>query len=82
MTGPMQARHFDAEEVPAEKAARQLRLYELHAAWVLRQAAIGVPFDPSGRPDGSDYNVHSYDLDASGEEEDDFAAAAAEIMGG
>lgn len=79
MSDPM--RHFEAEEVPADRAARLLQLHELHSAWVMRQASMGVPFDPSGYREGSDYNVHSYDLDASGAEEDDFAAAAAEIMG-
>lgn len=74
------ARHFTADEVPPERARRGVELFEQHAAWVNRQAGLGVPFDSAGRPEGSDYNQHSYDLDASGDEQDDFAAAAAEVM--
>jgi len=82
MTKPDLAAHFDAEDVPALRSEQMLALHELHSAWTTRQAALGVPFDPQGRPEGSDYNLHSYDLDASGAEEDDFAAAAEEIMSG
>lgn len=73
---------FEVEDVPAQRAARQVELFEMHAAWATRQASMGVPFDPTAYREGSDYNVHSYDLDAPGAEEDDFAAAAEEIMAG
>lgn len=82
MTKPDPMAHFEAEDIPADLAGRLLRLHETHAAWVTRQAGLGVPFDPAGHPAGSDYNVHSYDLDATGAEQDDFAAAADEIMRG
>lgn len=82
MSDPMA--HFEAEELPADllerSRERSWKLAELHQAWAARQAALGVPFDPDAHPEGSDYNLHSFDLDASGEEQDDFAAAAAEIL--
>jgi len=58
-------------------------LHALHSAWVgtvLDEDETG--FHPDEHPEHSDYNLHTADIDADGAAEDEFATAAAEIMGG
>lgn len=40
----------------------------------------GAPFRPQGRKQGSDYNQHHLDVDASPDVEAEFAAKAKQIM--
>jgi hypothetical protein len=49
--------------------------------WQQRQLAAGVPFHPEEHPKpGSDYNVHTAELEADGEALDERAAAAQKIL--
>ncbi len=69
--------------VSPEVRERLVRLGELHDEWVDEQLARGdVPFNPEGRPEGSDYSQHYIDLEASGEALDEFNRRAGEIEGG
>lgn len=63
--------------------ARAIATYEAHTAWALQQIAAGVDGPvPPGQPEGSDYNQHYPDMEASGEAEDEYAARVqAAIMG-
>lgn len=70
---------FEVEPVSPERSARLLAIHDTHTAWADRQIRGGLPFDPSAHPDGSDYNLHGAELEASGEAEDDLAAAVAAI---
>lgn len=71
---------FEVEPVSAERSAQLLQIHDMATAWTDQQLRAGVPFNPADHPDGSDYNVHGPALEASGAAEDDFAAAAAEIL--
>lgn len=64
----------------AERRARLVELGEFHRAWVAG-AAKTAAFRPDGRPDGSDYNQHSADVDAAAAREDAFHRRARKIMG-
>jgi hypothetical protein len=80
MTHPSRMTDFEVQPVSAERSAKLLEIHDLAAAHIDRQLQAGVPFNPGEHPDGSDYNLHAAALEASGEAEDDFAAAAAEIL--
>lgn len=71
---------FEVEDRPADRSRRLLAIHDLHTAWTDRQMAIGTPFNPGDHPEGSDYNQHSPALDAPGQEQDDFVAAANQIL--
>lgn len=73
---------FEVEPVDPERAERMRQLNLLHTAWVDGQQRADVPFEPNGRPTGSDYNEHTPDLEADAKAQDDFAAAAARILAG
>ena len=69
--------------LPHPEVARQSReLADWHAQWVQQQLAAGsVPFNPEGRPEGSDYNQHYVDLEASPEALDEYLAGVRRIKG-
>lgn len=72
-----------AVERPApERVARLQQIADAHAAWMV-EAIPDAPFDPEGREDGSDYNLHNPDVESSGEMEDRLAelVAGAETAG-
>lgn len=72
-----------AVERPApERVARLQQIADAHAAWMV-EAIPDAPFDPEGREEGSDYNLHNPDVESSGEMEDRFAelVAGAETAG-
>lgn len=57
-----------------ERARRSRAIAAAHADWAAEQIAAGVDGPvPDGRRDGSDYNQHVPDLEASGEALDDLA---------
>lgn len=64
------------------RAEQLLALHEARNEWVKKVLATNPPFNPEGRKDGSDYNLHHVDLEADGEAEDEFAAIAARIFAG
>jgi hypothetical protein len=56
-----------------EQIRRSRAIQAVHAQWAAEQIAKGVDGPvPPGRPDGSDYNQHFPDMEASPEDEDDF----------
>jgi hypothetical protein len=58
-------------------------LGELHNQWVTANLeSAAKDFDPSGRKDGSDYNLHHVDLDADSEAQDRFFEEAMRIVNG
>lgn len=63
-----------------QRRARLVELGKLHRTWVTG-AEKTADFNPEGRPDGSDYNQHNADLDATGAREDDFHRRARTLMG-
>jgi hypothetical protein len=64
---------------PSEERFRRLAaLAAWHDEWVARKLA-DAPFNPEGRPEGSDYNLHYVDLEA---DDDEFHARAQEILNG
>lgn len=61
---------------------QQRQINDLHYEWVMEQAAKGVDGPvPAGRPDGSDYNQHFPDLEASGADMDEYHNQVREILG-
>jgi hypothetical protein len=64
----------------AERRARLVALGELHRTWAAG-AVKSAAFRPDGRPDGSDYNQHNADVDATAAREDTFHRKARQIMG-
>lgn len=69
---------FEWDEVDPQVVAAQRHIVDVYTAWVDNQLRKGdAPFHPQGRPDGSDYNLHSVTLDADGTALDDMAAAIA-----
>jgi len=73
---------LNLEPAHPDVVAAQNRLVDLHMAWTEQQLAAGdVPFEPEGRPEGSDYNQHYVDLEADGEALDDLAVASALVTG-
>ena len=61
---------------------QQRAIRELHTQWVREQVAAGVDGPvPPGRKDGSDYNLHVPDLEASGEAMDAYHNGVRAIMG-
>ena len=62
-----------------EAVRRSAELGRLHGEWVDEQLAAGdsIPFRPEGRRDGSDYNVHSVDLEAPAAAVEEFTRRAA-----
>jgi hypothetical protein len=67
---------------PADRASRLPELAKWHEQWVLEQVAAGVDGPvPDDRPEGSDYNLHVPDIEASGSELDRFHERARQIMG-
>lgn len=65
-----------------ERRRRLVELADWQAEWSRRhQGTAAAAFDSSGRPQGSDYNLHAVDVDAGGEAEDEFHARARQIMG-
>jgi hypothetical protein len=68
------------ERPSPERVERLRRLAELHRAWTTRHLQQ-APFRPEGRRDGSDYNQHYLDLEATGDAEDEFMTPAREILG-
>ena len=64
-----------------ERTERLLALNRARHAWIKRVLARAreLPFEP--RPGGSDYNIHTVDIEADGDAEDEFADEAAKIMG-
>lgn len=66
-----------------ERRRRLIALGELHDRWVADNlAAASDRFDPSSRPEGSDYNQHHVDVDAPGEALDRFDEQAMRIVRG
>jgi hypothetical protein len=64
---------------PSEEEFRQMAaLAAWHDEWVARKLAE-APFNPEGRPEGSDYNLHYVDLEADDEE---FHVRVREILSG
>lgn len=63
-----------------DRRARLIALGALHRTWVAG-AVKTAAFKPDGRRDGSDYNQHSADVDATAAREDAFHRQAREIMG-
>lgn len=65
----------------SELQKKRLRaLGRAHTRFVL--ANIDAPFHPEGRPEGSDYNQHSVDLEAPPEAQRDFYQLGLAIMHG
>lgn len=64
-----------------ERVARLSALTDLHDRWVAANAD-SAGFDPKGRPEKSDYNIHHVDLDADPTAAAEFAAAASKIFKG
>jgi hypothetical protein len=73
---------FDVEPIDPEVSRKLLQVHDAHVAWTARQLATDKQFHPDQHPAHSDYNLHSPDLDASGEAEDDLARGVAEILNG
>lgn len=66
-----------------EVIRQSIALGKLHDEWVDEQLARGdVPFNPEGRPEGSDYSQHYIDLEAPAEALDEFQRRADEIERG
>lgn len=66
-----------AVERPApERLGRLRQVADAHAAW-MDEAIPEAPFEPDGRPERSDYNLHNPDIESSGEMEDRFAELVA-----
>ena len=64
---------------PSEERIRQMAaLAAWHDEWVERKLAE-APFDPEGRPEGSDYNLHYVDIEA---DDDEFHQRARAILDG
>ncbi|WP_091639531.1 hypothetical protein [Micromonospora pallida] len=63
-----------------ERRRRLVALGEWHREWTARHES-STPFDPSSRPEGSDYAQHHVTLDADGAAQDEFFARANHIMG-
>lgn len=67
----------------ATRRARLVALGRLHDQWVDEHvAAASDSFDASKWPEGSGYNVHHVDIDASPEAQDAFHRQATAIMCG
>jgi hypothetical protein len=68
---------------PEEQRRRGRALYDAFYDWSGQQIAAGIDGSvPPGRKQGSDYNQHVPEMEASGEAMDEFAAEAGRIMGG
>lgn len=70
------------ERPSPERLALLQQIADAHAAWMV-EAIPDAPFDPEGREEGSDYNLHNPDVESSGEMEDRLAelVAGAETAG-
>lgn len=67
----------------AERRRRLVALGELHDRWARDNlASASGRFDPSWRPEGSDYNQHHVDVDADGTAQDRFHEEAMRIVKG
>lgn len=61
---------------------QQRRIWAAHVQWIRGQVAKGVDGPvPDGRVDGSDYNLHVPDLEASGRDLDAYHNQVREILG-
>jgi hypothetical protein len=65
--------------ISAERRRRLAALADLHDEWAAQHLA-GAEFDPSGRPQGSDYNQHYLDVNPDPAAEDEFHARARAIF--
>ncbi|MFI6162250.1 hypothetical protein ACIA59_20190 [Micromonospora haikouensis] len=63
-----------------ERRRRLVALGDLHREWAEKHDT-STPFDPDGRPQGSDYNQHHVDVEAAAADEADFVRRADRIMG-
>lgn len=67
---------------PETQRQRAGAMWDLHQEWSGQQIAAGVDGPvPPGRKDGSDYNQHVPDLEASGSALDAFHTRARQIHG-
>lgn len=63
-----------------KRRARLVALGEWHDEWTKRHLP-DAPFHPEDWPEGSDYNLHYLDVEATPEQEDESMSRAREIMG-
>ncbi|WP_285471704.1 hypothetical protein [Actinoplanes sp. NBRC 101535] len=76
----IQERNVPGQPPPPTPAERRRALSAWHAEWVEKHAAT-TPFRPENHPEGSDYNLHHVDMDASPEADREYVRRAREIMG-
>lgn len=74
---PPQSTQTDSQRPDDAYVAQLTELADWHREWVLARVDAS-PFDPTGRPVGSDYNQHYVDLD---NDDDEFHAEARRILG-